>query len=76
MISNCISRKVSNLLRACNNFASFSELKLAYTKGANPQNLINLSIGEVFEQMTEKYPDNIFLNSYSQNVSFTYQKAH
>ena len=26
--------------------------------------------------MTHKYPDNIFLNSYSQNVSFTYQKAH
>ena len=26
--------------------------------------------------MTEKYPDNIFINSYSQNISFTYQKAH
>ncbi len=76
MISNCIARKTSFLIRTGLSLAHFSTQNLAYTKGKPAQNLINLSIGEVFDQMTHKHPDHIFLNSYSQNVSFTYQKAH
>lgn len=76
MISNCIARKVSFLIRRGTYLAAFSTQKLAYTKGKDAQNLINFSIGQLFDQITHKYPDNIFLNSYSQNVSFSYQKAH
>jgi fatty-acyl-CoA synthase len=76
MISNCIARKTSFLIRTGLSLARFSTQNLAYTKGKPAQNLINLSIGEVFDQMTHKYHNHIFLNSYSQNISFTYQKAH
>jgi hypothetical protein len=76
MISNSILGKVSYLIRRGTYLAAFSSQKLALTKGKDAQNLINISIGELFDQMTHKHPDNVFLNSYSQNISFTYQKAH
>jgi fatty-acyl-CoA synthase len=37
--------------------------------------LINVSLGETFTLTTEKYPDLVAINSYSQNVTMTYEQA-
>jgi hypothetical protein len=76
MISNPISKRISKLFGNTSFSAGFSQLKLAHTIGASPKNFIETSVAECFNQITEKYPDNVYINSYSQNISFTYQKTH
>lgn len=73
MISNHLSKSVTNLLRFS---ASFSYSKPAHIVGEKPIKLIDVPMAEWIDKITEQYPKNICINSYSQNVSFTYEKCH
>lgn len=69
MISNPVSKRLSNFIKFS---AYFSTSNLAHIVGAKPEKLIDTSTAEWFNQITEKYPQNIFIHSYSQNVSLSY----
>lgn len=73
MISNLTYKPLSNLL---NTRSAFAFSRLAHVKGAPPSKLIDVSMAEWFNKVTEQYPQNVFIHSYSQNVSFTYEQCH
>lgn len=76
MTSNSISKGITGILKRSSHFNSATKPKLAHVVGTPPKGLIEVPVAQLFNQMTERYPNNILINSYSQNKSFTYQKAH
>ncbi len=46
--------------------------KLSYTSGTSQIPLLGITIGDMFDQIVEKYPDNEALIVYHQNIRWTY----
>ena len=47
---------------------------LSYTSGTSDQPLIGITIGDMLDQTTEKFPDNEALVSCHQNIRYTYRQ--
>jgi fatty-acyl-CoA synthase len=51
-----------------------SERRWSYTNGTSDVPLLGLTIGDMFDQTTEKYPDNPALISRQQHIRLTYRQ--
>jgi non-ribosomal peptide synthetase component F len=71
------SRAVSRFFQSNNNFRLMNSIRygFGYSVGSDFDDSIKVCTSRNLRDMAEKFPSNIFINSYDQNQQLTYQQV-